>query len=102
MEGTWELEVDTPFGKHPATLVVNYENGAPSANIRSRLGEIALSDIKLDGDGFEAEASYDFRGQTYTAHIEGRTEGDNLSGTINVRFPLAPKVRFTGRRLNQF
>lgn len=98
LEGTWELEVDTPFGKHPAMLTIERGDDTPSATINSRLREIALTDIKVNGGDFEAEASYDFCGKTYTARLQGQAEGDQMSGTINVRFPFAPKVRFTGRR----
>lgn len=99
MEGTWNLEVSTPFGTHPATLVLEREGGALAGHVRSQIGVTSLSDIRTDGDTFEADASHDFRGRTYTARISGRAEGgQRLSGTIQVNFPLAPAARFTGTR----
>ena len=99
MEGTWNLEVNTPFGKHPATLFLERApDGSLAGRVRSQIGETALSGIKTDADAFEADAAHDFRGQTYRARVAGRAEGDQLEGTIKVDFPFAPTVRFTGTR----
>ncbi|HEV2765477.1 MAG TPA: hypothetical protein VGV38_21015 [Pyrinomonadaceae bacterium] len=101
MDGTWNLEVNTPFGKYPATLVLETVGGSLTGHVRSQIGVTALSRIKSGPDGFEAHASHDFRGTTYTASVAGRAEGDQLEGTIKVDFPLAPTVRFTGTRATQ-
>ena len=40
--GKWNLEVATPFGKHPATLTFEAAGGALSGKIDSRLGVAPL------------------------------------------------------------
>ena len=99
IEGIWNLEVATPFGKHPATLVIENEAGSLSGSIDSRLGRIPLESAEANGgEGFEAGVSYEVRGQTYHARISGRSEGDRIEGTIKVALPIAPPVRYTGTR----
>ena len=98
MEGTWNLEVNTPFGTHPATLVLERAGDGLTGHVRSQIGTTALSDIRVTGNTFEAMASHDFRGRNYTARVSGSAEGERLNGTIQVNFPLAPAARFTGTR----
>lgn len=99
MEGTWNLEVSTPFGTHPATLVLERAGaGGLTGHVRSQIGTTDLSDIQISGDSFAANASHDFRGRNYTARITGSAEGERLNGTIQVNLPLAPAARFTGTR----
>ncbi len=102
MDGTWTLEVATPFGKHPATLSFERDGeaneGARRGHIKSRLGNVPLRDIKDHGDSFSAIVALTLQGGTYEATIDGQTVGDEITGTINVKFPLAPKIKFTGTR----
>ncbi|HYN85086.1 MAG TPA: hypothetical protein VER32_07540 [Pyrinomonadaceae bacterium] len=99
IEGIWNLEVATPFGKHPATLVIERNGGSLGGRIDSRLGSIPLEDASASGeDEFEAGVSYEVRGQTYRARISGRSEGDRIEGKIKVNLPIAPPARYTGTR----
>ena len=98
MNGTWNLEVMTPFGKHPATLRFEHTGGTLTGNINSQMGDVPLSDIKVVGQSFDAAAFYSFQGRTFSARVSGRIEGDQLDGTIKVAIPIAPTVRFTGTR----
>ena len=96
--GTWNLEVATPFGKHPATLVFEGTGGALSAHISSRLGDAPLESLTVTHDGFDARVSVEVQGKSYDAGITGQVENDSISGTIKVRLPIAPPVRYTGTR----
>ena len=98
MKGRWNLQVSTPFGNHPATLIFERAGGALSGHIQSQLGDVPLTDINDRGDSFDADVSLTLQGRTYSARIDGRAEGDQLTGTINVKLPFAPTVRFTGTR----
>lgn len=98
IEGIWNLEVATPFGKHPATLVIESEGGSHGGRIDSRLGSIPLEELEATPDGFEAAVSYEVQGRSYDARISGRAEGDRIDGTIKVNLPIAPPVRFNGTR----
>ena len=96
--GTWNLEVATPFGKHPATLVFEGTGGALSARINSRLGDAPLEGLTVTHDGFDARVKVDFQGRPYDAGIKGQVEDDSISGTIKVSLPIAPPIRYTGTR----
>jgi len=102
LDGTWTLEVATPFGKHPATLSFERDGGADEGarrgHIKSRLGDVPLTDIKDHGNSFNAIVVLTLQGGTYEATVDGQTVGDEITGTINVKFPLAPKIKFTGTR----
>ena len=62
--GTWNLEVATPFGKHPATLVFARNDGSLTGSIDSRLGLAALNDISTNGDSFSATISIELQGRS--------------------------------------
>ena len=101
LAGTWNLEVATPFGKHPATLVFEGTGDALNGHITSRLGDAQLGDLSVSDDGFNASVSLDFQGKPYDAAIAGRVDGDQLDGTIKVKHPIAPTIKYTGTRASQ-
>lgn len=99
--GAWALEVNTPFGRHPATLVVERGAGGGelTGRVDSQIGSVPLAGLRAAGpEDYEATASHDVKGRTYTARLTARVNGDSLEGTIKVDFFLAPAVRFTGTR----
>jgi hypothetical protein len=97
--GTWNLEVATPFGKHPATLVFEGTGGALTAYIRSRLGDAPLESLTVTHDGFDARVTMEFQGKPYAASIKGQVENnDQLNGTIKVSLPIAPAIKYSGTR----
>jgi hypothetical protein len=97
--GTWNLEVATPFGKQPATLVFEGTGGALSARINSQLGDAPLEGLTVTHDGFDARVQMRFQGKSYEAGITGQVENnDSLSGTIKVKLPIAPAIRYSGTR----
>lgn len=101
IDGTWNLEVSTPFGKHPATLVVERERGdGYTGRIDSRLGKAPLRDIRASGEGFEAVVSLELQGRTYEARVSANVSGDQIDGRIKVDIPMAPPARFNGTRAN--
>ena len=97
--GTWNLEVATPFGKHPATLVFAGTGGALTAHISSRLGDAPLESLTVTHDGFDARVTMEFQGKPYNASIKGQVENnDELNGTIKVNLPIAPPIKYSGTR----
>jgi hypothetical protein len=97
--GTWNLEVATPFGKHPATLVFEGTGGALTAHISSRLGDAPLESLTVTHDGFDARVTMEFQGRPYDASIKGQVESnDEINGTIKVKLAIAPTIRYTGTR----
>ena len=100
LDGTWEIEVSTPFGKHPATLTVERDGARGfTGRIDSRLGAAPLSDINPTGEGFEATVSLELQGRTYNARVSAALDGESIDGRIKVNIPMAPPARFTGTRV---
>jgi predicted Zn-dependent peptidase len=99
LTGVWDLDVQTPFGRHPATLTLRREpDGTATGDITSKLGRVALADVALAADGFEARAEHNFQGRDYTASVSARLDGAQMAGTIRVDLPIAPPLKFTGTR----
>ncbi|HJQ32860.1 MAG TPA: hypothetical protein VJ866_11800 [Pyrinomonadaceae bacterium] len=96
--GTWNLEVATPFGKHPATLYFESTGGALSGHINSRLGDAPLEGLTVTHDGFDAKVSMEVQGKSYQANIAGQVDDDAINGTIKVDMAIAPTMRYTGTR----
>ncbi len=96
--GTWNLEVATPFGKHPATLSFESTGGALSGHINSRLGDAPLEGLSVTHDGFDATVEMEFQGKPFRANIAGQVEDDSINGTIKVKLAIAPTIRYTGTR----
>ena len=96
--GKWNLEVATPFGKHPATLTFEAAGGALSGKIDSRLGVAPLEGLTVTHDGFDATVSLDFQGKKYDAAINGQVEDNSINGKIKVKLAIAPTINYTGTR----
>jgi zinc protease len=99
--GTWNLDVKTPFGQHPATLTLSRGAGGEAlGSIKSQLGDGALSQINLDPDNLSAIVSLTLQGRAFDAQVSARVEGAQMSGTIKVNnLPVpAPALKFTGKK----
>ncbi|HEX8456696.1 MAG TPA: pitrilysin family protein [Pyrinomonadaceae bacterium] len=98
--GTWQLEITSPLGPQTATLIVEEDGGALRARMTSAWGEAPLDTVTLAGDVFQAAVALKIQGMSIQANIEGRREGDNLSGSIRTNMPIVPPLMFTGRRIS--
>jgi zinc protease len=99
--GTWNLDVKTPFGQHPATLTLTRgADGAAVGSIKSQLGDGALQQINLDPDNLSAVVSLTLQGRAFDAQVAARIEGGQMTGTIKVNnLPIpAPALKFTGKK----
>ena len=97
--GSWQLEITSPLGPQTATLIVDEDGGALRGRMSSSWGEAPLDTIALNGDIFTAAIALRIQGMSIQANIEGRREGDNLSGSIRTNMPIVPPLMFTGRRI---
>jgi len=98
--GSWELEITSPLGPQTATLVVDEDGGALRGRMSSSWGEAPLDSVALNGDIFNAAIALKIQGMAIQANIEGRREGDNLSGSIRTNMPIVPPLMFTGRKIS--
>lgn len=96
--GTWALEVNSPFGVQPVTFTVAATGGALTGVMRHDRGAADVTDIRVRGREFTAQAAITLKGTRITADLAGQLDDSLISGTVKVHLPLAPLVRFTGRR----
>ncbi len=97
--GSWQLEITSPLGPQTATLVVDEDGGALRGKMSSSFGEAQLDTLTVNGDIFNAAVALKIQGMAIQANIEGRCEGDNLSGTIRTNMPIVPPLMFTGKKV---
>ncbi|MCA1592389.1 MAG: hypothetical protein LC754_07010 [Acidobacteria bacterium] len=69
-----------------------------TGRINSKLGNAPLRDIEANPDGFDAVVSLELQGRGYEANISGHIRDQRIDGTINVKFPFAPPLKFDGTR----
>ncbi len=98
--GSWQLEITSPLGPQTATLIVDETGGALRGRMSSSFGEAPLDTFALNGDIFTAAVALKIQGMAIQANIEGRREGDNLSGSIRTNMPIVPPLMFTGRKIS--
>jgi hypothetical protein len=98
--GSWTLEITSPLGPQTATLIVDEDSGALRGRMSSSWGDAPLDTIALNGDIFTAAIALKIQGMAIQANIEGRREGDNLSGSIRTNMPIVPPLMFTGRKIS--
>ena len=98
LDGTWTLEVLTPFGRHPGTLKFERNGGALGGTVNSNFGGAQLLDLNASDDAFDASISIEVQGRTYTARIFGQAYGDQISGTIKTQLAIIPAIKYTGTR----
>jgi zinc protease len=96
--GSWQLEITSPLGPQTATLMVDEDGGALRGKLSSSWGEAPLDTLTVNEDIFHAALALKIQGMAIQANIEGRREGDNLSGTIRTNMPIVPPLMFTGRK----
>ncbi len=100
--GTWDLNVNTPFGQHTATLTLARGadgSAAPAGDIKSQLGNAALAGIEISGGNLEADISIHLQGRDFAARLSAEVSGNAMSGKIKVRdMPIAPALKFTGTK----
>jgi hypothetical protein len=98
--GSWQLEVKTPFGTHPATLSLRREpDGTPDGDIQSQLGNTPLNEITLGDASLEAVVTAHLQGREFSANLSARVDSPGrISGTIKVNFLGAPALKFTGTK----
>jgi hypothetical protein len=96
--GTWALQVNSPFGVQPVTFTVTEAGGALTGVMRHARGAADVTDIRVRGRDFTAQAAITLKGTHITADVAGQLDDPHIGGTIKVHIPLAPLVKFTGTR----
>jgi len=96
IDGTYQIEVDTPMGKQAAKLTLKTSGGALSGTIEDSFGKHEFGGGQAEGDqvawGMEIESPMGKMQLDYT----GKVTGDSISGDVKVgSFGTSP---FKGQR----
>jgi zinc protease len=95
--GSWTLAITAPNGQSlPATLNMKQDGQALSGTVQTQFGEAVLSDISLNGNGFDANLKLNANGQNMEGKVKGSVDTGKMKGEINLQ--NLPPLPFTGTR----
>jgi hypothetical protein len=96
LSGTWRINVSFGGRDLPGTMVVTQQGTSISGTIRTETYSTQFSGSTADGGGFTANGSMVVDGQSVDLSIQGKANGDQITGTIGGVFGQAS---FTGSRI---
>jgi hypothetical protein len=97
MAGSWDLDIETPFGQNiPAKLVLLANKCVLTGSVESEMGDATLAMAALAGNTFTATLAFDIDGHAMEAHISGEVSGAQMSGSISLQ--NSPPLSFTGSK----
>ena len=86
LAGRWEGKTQSPQGERATTATFKKEGDAYVGTITGQRGEMALKDIKLDGDKVTAKAEVETPQGALTINYAFTLQGDALKGTGSLNF----------------
>jgi hypothetical protein len=97
VDGTHEIQIETPMGARPATLTLVSDGAALSGKFGSQQGEQAWDGGSVDGN--DVAWSNNFSGAMGPMQLDfkGTVDGDTLSGTV--QFGAFGAGTFSGQRV---
>lgn len=95
--GKWKLTIDFQGQKLPVSLTLEQDGDTVSGLLETMLGNGTISDGSISGNKLSAAAKAELQGQAIEFTINGRADGDAMTGTISA--PITPDpLTFTGKR----
>lgn len=103
LPGIWSLQIQSPNGQTiPATLTITQEGSDLKGKVQTQMGDGSLSDVRLNGNNFDARLTFGAPGQSLDGKVSGITESsDRMKGTIILEVQNMPPLPFTGTRSKQ-
>lgn len=95
---TWNLNLSSPQGELPVTMVLENTDGNLSGNLTTPVGAGTISGGTLAGNQLNATASLDFQGMPVSVEVVGVVDGDSISGSVNTA--IIGSLKFHGTRAN--
>jgi zinc protease len=100
--GEWNLQITTPGGQAiPATLTMKQDGDTLSGTVQTQIGDGELSNVRLDGNNFEATLKFNNYGRIIDGTVTGSAESDSMKGTITLQVEGLAPLPFTGTRKKQ-
>ena len=80
--GEWTLNVETPNGAQTVRMTLRKDGDMFAGTMTSPMGNVNLSDGKVDGNQIRLTGSADMGGQAVQMTITGTIEGDTMRGAV--------------------
>lgn len=82
VDGTYNLEMDTPMGKRTSKLILKTDGGSLSGTHSDEMGENSFTDGTVSGDEFEFSMKVSSPMGEFQLSFKGTVSGDNVSGQV--------------------
>ncbi|MDQ3320943.1 MAG: amidohydrolase family protein [Acidobacteriota bacterium] len=93
--GTWSINVELPGQPIPGTLSFVQQDKTLTGSLQTQFGTSQITDGEVTADGFRFTATIDFAGNTRELVVNGRVNGNQISGTFTTSEGAIP---FSGTR----
>lgn len=95
---TWNLNVSSPQGNLPITMVLLKEGESITGTLNTPVGDGAITNGTISNNNLSATANLSFQGMPVNVKITGTINGDSVSG--NVDTGVLGSLAFTGTKAN--
>lgn len=95
LAGTWNITIILGAQSLPGTLVISQQSGSISGTLQTSMATSQFTGGTVSADGFQATVVATIQGQTMNLVVQGKAEGNQISGTITG--PMG-SVTFSGTR----
>jgi len=82
VDGTYNVEIDTPMGKQESKLIIKTEGGVVSGSMDSPMGAMEFSGGKVSGDEVAWEAEISSPMGKMNLEYKLKVSGDDISGEV--------------------
>ena len=82
VDGTYNVEIDTPMGKQESKLVLKTDGDAVSGSMESPMGTMEFSGGKVSGDSASWEMEINSPMGNMTLEYNVKVSGDDISGEV--------------------
>ncbi len=97
LTGDWQLSLDLQGQAVPVKLILEKSGDTISGKLETMLGDGEVDQVSINGNKFSAVAVSEIQGQPMELSINGKVDGDSMSGSITVSMIPEP-LTFTGSR----
>lgn len=96
--GKWQAEMKTPNGdSRQVTFNLKADGSKLTGNMSTQMGDMEISDGKVDGDNVSFVVKMEFNGNSRTMNYKGKVAGDELK--LQVESPRGTR-EMTAKRVN--
>ena len=96
--GKWEMIAEVNGQQFPITMELTQTDAALTGSLSSQMGGGVIETGKVSGNMFTATAKVDVQGQSHSLQLEGKIEGNKMTGTMSA--PGLPPISFTATKAN--